>query len=74
MALAGTRQLRSQGPVFVHAYCTAEVTRSEGREGANGVGGGIEVGGGNGDGTGVGVGNGTLTVMGRGAEWERERG
>ena len=32
MALAGTRQLRSQGPVSVHAYCTEGVTRFEGRE------------------------------------------
>ena len=33
----GTQQLRSQGPVYVHAHCTERVTESEGREGANGV-------------------------------------
>ena len=51
VALAGTRQLRSQGPVSVHAHRTEGVTESEGREGANGGGGGggIVVGGGNGD-------------------------
>ena len=54
MALASTRQLRSQDPVSVHARRTEGVTGSEGREGANGVGGGIGVGGGNGDGNGVG--------------------
>ena len=48
VALASTRQLRSQGPVSVHAHRTEEVTSSEGREGANGVGGGIGVGGGGG--------------------------
>ena len=37
---------------------TEAVTGSEGQEGANGVEGGIEVGGGNGDGNGVGGGNG----------------
>ena len=58
VALASTRQLRSQGPVSVQAHCTEGVTGSEGQEGANGVGGGIEVGGGNGDGNGVGGGNG----------------
>ena len=47
VALASTRQLRSQRPVFVHAHRTEGVTGSEGREGANGVGGGIGVGGGN---------------------------
>ena len=49
VALAGTRQLRSQGPVSVHAHCTGGGTGSEGREGANGVGGG------NGDGSGDGA-------------------
>ena len=58
MALASTRQLRSQGPVSVQAHRTRGVTGSEGQEGANGVGGGIGVGGGNGDGNGVGGGNG----------------
>ena len=49
VVLAGTRQLRSQGPVSVHAYCTDEVSRSEGRERANGIGGGNGVGGVDGD-------------------------
>ena len=52
VALAGTRQLRLQGPVSVHAHRTERVIGSEGREGANGVRGGIRVGGGNGGGTG----------------------
>ena len=52
MALAGTQQLRSQGPVSVNAHCTEGVTGPEGREGANGVGGE------NGDGNGGGGGNG----------------
>ena len=56
VALAGTRQLRLQGPLSVHAYPTKGKTGSEGREGANGVGDGI-VGGGNGEGNGVGGGN-----------------
>ena len=60
VALASTRQFRSQGPVFVQAHRTEGVTRSEGQEGANGVGGGIRVGGGNGDGNGVGSGNGDV--------------
>ena len=59
--LAGTRQLRSQGPVSVHAHCTEGVIMSEGREGANEVEGGIGGGGGNGDGSGVGVGNGYVS-------------
>ena len=54
MALASTGQLRLQGPVSVHAHRTEEVTGSEGREGANGIG----VGDGNGDDNGVGNGNG----------------
>ena len=62
VALASTRQLRSQGPVSVRAHRTEGVTGSEGQEGANVVGGGIGVGGGdgggNGDGNGVGGGNG----------------
>ena len=55
VALAGIRHLRLQG---VHAYRSEEVTGSEGREGANGVKGGIGVGGGDGDGNGIGGGNG----------------
>ena len=42
----------------VHAHRTEGVTGSEGREGVNGVEGGIRVGGGNGDGNGGGGGNG----------------
>ena len=66
VVLASTRQLRSQGPVSVHAHRTEGVTGSEGREGANGVGGGIGAGGGNGDGNGGG--NGDMNGDGDGAE------
>ena len=52
VALASTRQPRSQGPASVQAHRTGGVTGSEGQEGANGVGGRIGVGGGNGDGNG----------------------
>ena len=52
VALASTRRPHSQGPASVQAHRTGGVTRSEGQEGANGVGGGIGVGGGNGDGNG----------------------
>ena len=65
-ALASTRQLRSQGPISVHAHRTGRVTGSEGREGANGVGGGIRVGGADGDGNGVGGGNGDVNGHGDG--------
>ena len=47
-----TRQPGVQGPASVQAHRTGGVTGSEEREGANGVGGGIRVGGGNGDGNG----------------------
>ena len=60
VALASTRQLRLQVPASVQAHRTGGVTRSEGQEGANGVGGGIGVGGGNGDG------NGDVNVHGHG--------
>ena len=40
VVLASTRQLRSQGPLSVHANHTEGVTGSEGRKGANGIGGG----------------------------------
>ena len=60
VALAGTRQLRSQGPGSVHAYHTERVAGSEGREGANGVGGGVGVGGGNRDENWVGGENGDV--------------
>ena len=66
VAFASTRQLRSQGPASVQAHCTEGVTVSEGREGANGVGGGIGVGGGNGDGNGVGSGSGDVNDHGDG--------
>ena len=59
--LTSTRQLRSQGPVSVHAHRTEGVTWSERRKGANRVGGGIGVGGRNGDGNGVGGGNGYVS-------------
>ena len=72
MAFASTRQLRLQGPVPVNAYLTEGVAGFEGREGANGVRGGILVGGGNGDGNGVGAGTGM--VMRFGKEREREPG
>ena len=64
VALAGTRQLRSQGLGPVHAHLTEGVTRSEGREGTNGVGGEIGVGDGNGDVHRVGGGNGAGTGTG----------
>ena len=40
VAITGIRQLRSQGLVPVHVHRTEGVTRSEGREGSNGVGNG----------------------------------
>ena len=49
VALASTRQPHAQGQQTVQAHHTGGVTRSEGQEGANGVGGRIGVGGGNGD-------------------------
>ena len=57
VARGSTRQLRSQGLASVCAHRTEGVIGSEGREGANRVGGGIGVGGGNRDGNGVGGGN-----------------
>ena len=67
VALAGSRQLRSQGPVSVHKHCIKEVTGSEGREGANGPGGGIRVGGENEDRNGGGDGD----VAGTRTGWRR---
>ena len=64
MALASTRQFRSQGPVSVQAHRTGGVTEEQ--EGAIGVGGEIRVGGGNGDGSGVGDGNGDVNGHGDG--------
>ena len=57
VALASTRQLRSQGLVPVQAHRTDGVTESERREGANEIVGRIGVGAGNGDGNGGGGGN-----------------
>ena len=56
VALASTRQLRSQGPVSGQAHRTEEITLSGGQEGGNGVGDGVGVEGGNGDGNRVGGG------------------
>ena len=66
VALASTRQLRSQGPVSVQAHRTEGVTGSEEQEAANGVGGGIGVRGGIGDGNGVGGGNADVNGHGNG--------
>ena len=66
VVLAGTRQLRSQGLVPVHAHRTEGVTGSERQKGSNGVGSGIGVVGG------MGTGSGSGTGMER--ERERERG
>ena len=52
VALAGTRQLHSQGSVSVHAHRTERVTGSEGQEAANGGGNGND----NGDRNGAGGG------------------
>ena len=67
VALASTRRPHSQGPASVQAYGTGGITGSEGQDGANGVGGGIEVGGGNGDGNG-GQGDGDGAGAGTGVE------
>ena len=74
--LASTRQPHSQGLASVQAHCIGGVTGSEGKEGANGVGGGMEVGGGNGDGNGdvnghgdgAGAGTGTGVEVNEGAQ------
>ena len=65
MALAGTLQLRSQGPVCVHTNRTEGVTGYEGREDANGNGDGKRLGGGNKDvnNDGEGDGAGTRTAV-----------
>ena len=76
VALASTRQPHAQGPASVQANRTGGVTGSEGQEGANGVGGGIAVGGGNGDdngdvnghGDGDGAGTGTGVEVDEGAQ------
>ena len=72
MALASTRQLRSQGPVSVHAPCSERVTGSKGRERANGDGDGVgDV---NGDGDGAGTGTGTGVEATKGAQDENGDG
>ena len=58
VAFAGTRQLRSQDVVPLHAHRTEGVTGSEWHEGLNGVRSGIGVEGGNGNRNGVGGGDG----------------
>ena len=69
-----TRKLCPQGPMSVHAHRTEGVSRSEGRERADRVGGGIGAGGVNRDANnGVGGGNGDVKVVGTGTERERER-
>ena len=73
MAHADTRQLRSEGTVSVHAHRTEGITGSEGREGANGIGGGIKDGVGGGK-VGVNVdGNGDGGEANEGRERERRR-
>ena len=71
VALASTRQIRSQRPVSIHAHCTKGVTGFEGREGGIRVGTGSESGAGTETGTGSGVGSRTRTLM--ETETERER-
>ena len=68
VALASTRRPHSQGPASVQAHGTGGITGSEGQEGANGVGGGIEVGDGNGDGNGDVDGQGDGAGAGTGVE------
>ena len=70
VALASTRQLRSQGPVSVHAHRTEGVTGSEGREGANV--GGIGVGDVTGDGNGSRAGTRTGVEANEGAQHGNE--
>ena len=74
VALASTRRPHSQGPASVQAHRTGGVTGSEGQKGANGVGGGIRVGGGNGDGNGDVDGHGDGDGAGAGTGRERGRG
>ena len=68
VALASTRQPHSQGPASVQAHRTGGITGSEGQEGANGVGAGLE------SGVGTETVTGMWTVMGTGTEREREPG
>ena len=64
VVLAHTRQLRSQGPVPIHAHRTKGVTGCVGQEDENRVRDGIRVGGGNGHGNRVRGGNGNGNVDG----------
>ena len=75
VALAGTRQPRSQCLIPVHAHRSEGVTGFEGRDGANRVGSGIRVGGGNGDGNRDGAGTGTAIERERELEqgWRRTK-
>ena len=66
VALAGTRQLRSQSLVSIHAHRTEEVTGSKAREEANRLGGGIGLRAGIGDGNAVGIGTPDVKVDGDG--------
>ena len=74
VALASTRQPRSQGPASVQAHRTSGKTGSAGQEGANGVGGGIRVRCRNGDGNGDVNGQGDGDVAGTGAGVEVKEG
>ena len=68
VALASTRQLRSQGPVSAQAHRTERVTGSKGQEGTNGAGTGF------GDGDRAGGGNGDVNGHGEGDRAGTERG
>ena len=74
VAPASTRQPHSQGPASVQVHRTGGLTGSEGKEGANGVGGGIGVGSGNGDGNGDVNGHGDGDGAGTGAGVEVNEG
>ena len=74
VALASTRQPRSQGPASVQAHRTGGVTGPEEQEGANGVGCGIRVGAGNGDGNGDANGHGDGDGVGTGTGVEVNEG
>ena len=74
VALASTRRPHAQGPASVQAHRTGEVTRSEGQDRANGVGGGIGVGDENGDGNGKVNGHGDGDGAGTGTEVEVNEG
>ena len=66
MALAGTRQLRSQDPGSIHAHRTEGVTGCKVGDEANGLRGEVKVGDRNRDRNGVGGGNGDVNVDGQG--------